>query len=107
MTRVHHKYEGVYLFLVVPWGCLTCADPEIDLGGGRGVQARRPENSLDNFFLNPQLILQIAEGVQWFYYIGNTTFPRIQRGSNILQGGGPTFSKGGPNAYFYLNPYNL
>ena len=22
-------------------------------------------------------------------------------------GGGPTFSKGGPNAYFYLNPYNL
>ena len=36
MTRVHHKYEGVYLFLVVPWGCLTCADPEIDLGGGGG-----------------------------------------------------------------------
>ena len=124
-------------------------------GGGGGVQARRPENSLDNFFLNPQLILQIAEGVQWFYYIGNITFPRIQGGEgggpgpttrkqsgqlffksstyftdcrggpmvllhrkhyfskdpegvqHLQGGGGPTFSKGGPNACFYLNPYNL
>ena len=31
-------------------------------GVGRGIQARRPENSLDNFFLNPQLTLQIAGG---------------------------------------------
>ena len=40
------------------------------------------------------------------------TFPRIQRGSNIFQGGGGVqlFSRGGggcPNANFYSNPYNL
>ena len=50
-----------------------------------GVQARRSENSLDNDFFSPQLILQFTEGVQWFYYRDNYTFPRIQRGSNIFQ----------------------
>ena len=59
--------------------------------GGGGVHARRPE--MDNvFFLLllfcPQLILQFIEGVQWFYYRENYTFPRIQKGSNIFQGGG-------------------
>ena len=43
----------------------TCADPGFFSGG---VQARRPENSLDNFFFSPQLIFQFTEGVQWFYY---------------------------------------
>ena len=43
----------------------------------------------------PQLILQFIEGVQWFHYRENNTFPRIQRGSDISQGGGPTFSRGG------------
>ena len=28
-------------------------------------------------FFSPQLILQFTEGVQWFYYWGNYTFPRI------------------------------
>ena len=36
----------------------------------------------------PQLILQFIEVVQWFYYRENYTFPRIQKGSNIFQGGG-------------------
>ena len=36
----------------------------------------------------PQLILQFIEGVQWFYYRENYTFPRIQKGSNIFRGGG-------------------
>ena len=41
-------------------------------GGGGGVQARRPENSLDIvFFCGPQLLLQFTEGIQWFYYIEN------------------------------------
>ena len=59
---------------------------------GGGVQVRRPENSLDNvcffslFFYNPELILQLAEGVEWFYYRENYTFLRIQRGSRIFQG---------------------
>ena len=65
-------------------------------GGGGGVQVRRPENSLDNvvfffflcFFYSPELILQLAEGVQWFYYRENYIFLRIQRGSRIFQGEG-------------------
>ena len=59
--------------------------------GGGGVQVRRLENSLDNvfFFLySPELILQLTEGVQWFYYSENYTFLRIQRGSRIFQGEG-------------------
>ena len=62
--------------------------------GGGGVQVRRPENSLDNViffalsFYSPELILQLAEGVQWFYYRENYIFLRIQRGSWIFQGEG-------------------
>ena len=69
----------------------------IQVGGGGGVQVRRPENSLDNvvfffllcFFYSPELILQLAEGVQWFYYRENYIFLRIQ---NFPGGGGLTFS---------------
>ena len=72
-------------------------------GGEGGVQVRRPENSLDNvfffcyffllfffffFFYSPELILQLTEGVQWFYYRENYTFQRIQSGSRIFQGEG-------------------
>ena len=39
-------------------------------GGGGGVEARRPENSLDNVFFSHQLILQFTEWIQWFYYRG-------------------------------------
>ena len=39
------------------------------------------------FLFSPQLIFQFTEGVQWFYYRENYTFERIQRGSNIFQGG--------------------
>ena len=82
-----------------------------DFFRGGGVQARWPENSLDNvlfLFFSPQLILQFTEGVKWFYYRENYTFLPIKRGSNIFQGvklfpGGG----GGPNAYFYRYPYNL
>ena len=56
----------------------SCADPAIFVrrwgggGGGRGggVEARRPENSLDNVFFSHQLILQFTEWIQWFYYRG-------------------------------------
>ena len=47
-----------------------------------------------------QLILQFIEVVQWFYYRENYTFPRIQKGSNIFQGGGVQLflgGGGGPN----------
>ena len=85
--------------------------------GGGGVQARRSENSLDNVFVllfyflflySPQLILQLTEGAQWFYYRENYTFQRIQRGPTFSRGGSNFFSRGGgggPNANFYRNPY--
>ena len=68
-------------------------------GGGPGQTARK--QPVERIFFTPQLILQLTEGVQWFYYRDNYTFPRIQRGSNLFQGGG------GPNTNFYRNPYNL
>ena len=40
------------------------------------------------FFYSPELILQLTEGVQWFYYREICTFLRIQRGSRIFQGEG-------------------
>ena len=59
----------------------------LDLGGGGGVQARRPENSVDKVvFFSPQLILQFAEGSNGF----------ITEKTIYFQGsrGGPTFSRG-------------
>ena len=34
------------------------------------VEARWPENSLDNVCFSYQLILQFTEWIQWFYYRG-------------------------------------
>ena len=59
-------------------------------GGGGGVEARRPENSLDNVFFSHQLILQFTEMIQWFYYRG-------EEGVQLLPGGGGV----------QRNPYNL
>ena len=82
----------------VSWDWFMCGSRNFwQGGGGGGVQARRPENSLDNVvFFGPQLNLQFTEGVQWFYYRETYTFPRTQRGTNVFQGGGggPTFSRG-------------
>ena len=54
-------------------------------GGGPGPMARKQPGQC--FYFSSQLILQFTEGFQWFYYRENFTFPRIQRGSNIFQGG--------------------
>ena len=52
------------------------------LSGGEGVEARRPENSLDNVFLGINLFfLQFTEWIQWFYYRG-------EEGVQLLPGGG-------------------
>ena len=40
---------------------LTCADPGFFSGGG-GERGSRPENSMDNVFSSPQLILQFTRG---------------------------------------------
>ena len=59
-------------------------------GGGPCPTARNGQRIflLFLFLYCPQLILQFIEGVQWFDYRENYTFPRNQRGSNIFQGGG-------------------
>ena len=54
-------------------------------GGGGGVEARRPENSLDNVFLDINLFYRVDPMVL------------LERG-----GGGPTSSRG-----VQRNPYNL
>ena len=53
-------------------------------GGGGGVQAQLPEISSDNVFL----VLNL-------FYSLNYNFKRFQRGSNIFQGPGQSFSRGG------------
>ena len=78
-----------------------------------GIQAWRPENSLNNaFFLSPQLILQFTEGVKWFYYRETILFQGSRGGPTFTRGGVQLFPRGGgggggPNANFYRNPYNL
>ena len=62
------------------------------VGGGPGPTAGKQSGQrrffFFAFFYSPELILQLAEGVQWFYYRENYIFLRIQRGSRILQGEG-------------------
>ena len=60
------------------------------LSSGRGVEAGRPENRLDNVFFSHQLILQFTKWIQWFYYRG-------EEGVQLLPGGGGV----------QRNPYNL
>ena len=64
-----------------------------EVGWGPGQTARKQSGRCCCFFFSPQLILQFTEGVQWFYYRENYTFPRIQRGPTFFRGD-PTFSRG-------------
>ena len=80
-------------------------------GGGLGSTARKQPGQ--RFYFRSQLILQFTEGVQWFYYRENFTFPKIKRESNIFQGGS-TFSRGEmhitcdfPGGYRPLSPHPL
>ena len=61
-------------------------------GGGSRSDGRKTVWTTSFFFAlsfySPELILQLAEGVQWFYYSENYIFLRIQRGSRIFQGEG-------------------
>ena len=83
------------------------------LSAAEGFRGRRQHARIQGFLLvlfSPQLILQLTEGVQWFYCCGNYTYtlPRFQRGSIIFQGGGGVSNffpgGGGPNANFFRNP---
>ena len=61
----------------------SCADAGIFVrrGGGGGVEARRPENSLDNVFLVINLFYNLQSGSNGFNTEG-------RRGSNFFQGVG-------------------
>ena len=50
-----------------------------------GPSARKQSGQL---FFSPKLMLHFTEEVQWFYIRETITIQRIQRGSNIFQGGG-------------------
>ena len=61
------------------------------------------------FLLSPQLILQFYRGCPMVISKKTISF-QVFRGDPTFSGeggGGPTFSRGGPNANFYRNPYNL
>ena len=68
---------------------VSCADPGIFArGGGRGSK-----KILITFFRH-QLFYSFTEGYQWFI-LRKTIFLRLQRASNILQGRGSKFFRGG------------
>ena len=75
-------------------GRSPCAESGILFKGGGGVRSDGRKTVWTTlfffvlFFYSPELILQLTEGVQWFYYRENYTFQRIQRGSRIFQGEG-------------------
>ena len=79
----------------------------------RVVQARRPENSVDNIFFSflvLNLFYTLQSGPKGFITEKTILFEGSREGlafsrgwgSNFFQGGG-----GGSNANFYRNPYNL
>ena len=63
-------------------------------GGGPVPTAGKQSGQRCCFFLfySPELILQLTEGVQWFYYRENYAFLRIQRGPEFSRGRGSNFS---------------
>ena len=70
-----------------------------------------PENSSDNvgcFVFLSSTYFTVLQRAANDYFKENYYFLRFQRESNFFKGGGSFFSRGGgPNAYFYRNPYNL
>ena len=69
---------------------VSCADPGI-FARGRGGGS---EKNSDNVFRH-QLFYSFKEGYQWFILKKTIFFLRFQRGSNILQGRGSKFFRGG------------
>ena len=77
--------------------CQAWSGPKF-VRGSRKTARKQPGQVFFYFFI----FLQFTEGVQWFYYRENYTFPRIQRGSNIFQGESNFFSGGGGSKCLFL-----
>ena len=93
--------------VTTPWKTSdACTDPWIFAGGGGGGGSMPScQVKADIFFvvfLVLNLFYSFTEGVQWLFQRKLL----FSKGSNYFQGG-PTFARGGPNANFYRNPYNL
>ena len=73
-----------------------------------GIQARRPENSLDNvsFFLFLSLLYSLQRRSKGFI-AGKTILSQGSGEGSTFPGRGQLFFMGGPIANFYRNPYNL
>ena len=76
-----------------------------------GPSARKQSGQL---FFSLKLMLQFTEGVQWFYSRENYYYSKDPEGFQHFPGGGGGgggvgnfLQGGGPNANFYINPYNL
>ena len=81
----------------------SCADPGIfvRVGSRPGSQ----NTALTRFF--GLFVLNLFYS-QMVFLQRKLYFSKDPEGSNIFQGGGgATFSRGGPNANLYINPYNL
>ena len=77
-------------------------------GGGWGGPGQSDKKSSDNIFFF--LVLSLFYRSQMVNFKEIFHFSRFHRGSNIFQGGGPTFSRGGGGVQLlipYRNPYNL
>ena len=74
---------------------LGCADPGFFFQEGGGVQVRRPENSLDNFFFYPSTYFTVYRGGSNVFITEKTILFQESRG-------GPTFLIGRGSNFFFL-----
>ena len=103
------KHISCWFLLKSPYPLGLHAQIQDFCQGGVGGGAWWPENSLDNvFFLVLSLFYSLQRGSNAFIAEktilsqGSRGVQHFPGGSNLFQGG-----RGGPNAYFYRNPYNV
>ena len=103
-TQKNHLNETVLLSTQNIW-----ADPGIFVRGSQSVRQKKLTFFLFCFFL----VLSLFYRSQLVNFKEIYHFSRFQRGSNIFEAGGPTFSRGGGGGggdqllIPYRNPYNL
>ena len=110
---IPHKIDTDSAFFVIRGGnnlkrYVPCADPGFFFRGGGGV--RKQSGRVLLFFFLSSTYFTVYRGVPMVLLQRKLLlFLGSRGGSNIFQGGGQLFPRGGggPNANFYRNPYNL